>query len=202
MAKRIILEALQSTLGKYCSNLDVSTLKVRLFDGKITLKDLKLNVDAVNAELKALPSPPPFHVVGGSLGEVLVEIPWTKLSSKSVKVQISSLTILAETSSSSTSDATEHSSSERQNPLIRQTNVTAQNHTRLKTRQLTHSDLWDVDNEEQEEVRREVGTRTHTHTHTFDHEESPQIFLLTPRLALHSSRFTPRASLLSLRSSP
>ena len=158
MAKRIILEALQSTLGKYCSNLDVSTLKVRLFDGKITLKDLILNIDAVNEMLKALPSPPPFQVTGGSLGEVLVEIPWTKLSSKSVKVQISSLTILVETTSSSPSDAPEYSAAERQNPLIRQTNVTAKNHTRLKTRQLTHSDLWDGDNEEQEEVRGEVGT--------------------------------------------
>mmetsp|Transcript_15183 Transcript_15183/g.28285 ORF Transcript_15183/g.28285 Transcript_15183/m.28285 type:complete len:2956 (+) Transcript_15183:251-9118(+) len=159
MAKRIILEALQSTLGKYCSNLDVSTLKVRLFDGKITLKDLILNIDAVNEMLKALPSPPPFQVTGGSLGEVLVEIPWTKLSSKSVKVQISSLTILVETTSSSPSDAPEYSASERQNPLIRQTNVTAKNHTRLKTRQLTHSDLWDGDNEEQEEASDSFGSR-------------------------------------------
>lgn len=149
MAKRIILDALQDTLGKYVSNLDPTALNVRLFDGKITLKDLKLDVAAVNAELALLPSPPPFTVVGGSLGEVLVEIPWTKLSSKSVKVKISSLTIIAETASTSSNPSNPTALHLNPNSLVRQSMLTSQNQTRLKTRQLTHSDLWDTEGREE-----------------------------------------------------
>ncbi|GMH72961.1 hypothetical protein TrLO_g14104 [Triparma laevis f. longispina] len=149
MAKRIILDALEDTLGKYVSNLDPTALNVRLFDGKITLKDLKLDVAAVNAELALLPSPPPFTVVGGSLGEVLVEIPWTKLSSKSVKVKISSLTIIAETASTSSNPSNPTALHLNPNSLVRQSMLTSQNQTRLKTRQLTHSDLWDTEGREE-----------------------------------------------------
>eukprot|EP00578_Thalassiosira_sp_NH16_P016859 CAMPEP_0181120404 /NCGR_PEP_ID=MMETSP1071-20121207/24140_1 /TAXON_ID=35127 /ORGANISM="Thalassiosira sp., Strain NH16" /LENGTH=51 /DNA_ID=CAMNT_0023205061 /DNA_START=91 /DNA_END=243 /DNA_ORIENTATION=- len=51
MAKKAILEVLESTIGRYVLNLDAESLNVAVWSGKIELQNLRLDVSAVNAEL-------------------------------------------------------------------------------------------------------------------------------------------------------
>ena len=49
MAKKAILEVLESTIGKYVLNLDAESLNVGVWAGKVELQSLQLDVNAANA---------------------------------------------------------------------------------------------------------------------------------------------------------
>ena len=51
MAKNIILDVLENTIGRYVLNIDAGSLNVALWSGKVELKIVKLNVNVVNSEL-------------------------------------------------------------------------------------------------------------------------------------------------------
>lgn len=87
MAKKAILDVLESTIGKYVYNLDAQSLNVAVWSGKIQLHNLELNTEAVNAKLaqNAQFAPNlaiPFRVVGGIFEQFQVDVPWAKLTSK------------------------------------------------------------------------------------------------------------------------
>jgi hypothetical protein len=87
MAKKAILDVLESTIGKYVHNLDAQSLNVAVWSGKIQLHNLELNTEAVNAKLaqNAHFAPNlaiPFRVVGGMFEQFQVDVPWAKLTSK------------------------------------------------------------------------------------------------------------------------
>jgi len=101
MAKSVILDVLEHTIGKYVLNLDASALNVAVWKGNIELHSLKLDVNAVNSELakQAADAPNlavPFRVVSGSFDSLEVEVPWTKLSSRAVVFRAKSLHVQLE----------------------------------------------------------------------------------------------------------
>mmetsp|Transcript_2476 Transcript_2476/g.5220 ORF Transcript_2476/g.5220 Transcript_2476/m.5220 type:complete len:2925 (-) Transcript_2476:1534-10308(-) len=89
MAKKAILEVLESTIGRYVLNLDAESLNVAVWSGKIELQSLQLDVAAVNAELsrRAHEAPnlaSPFKVTEGRFETVQLDVPWARLSSRPV----------------------------------------------------------------------------------------------------------------------
>ena len=101
MAKKAILDVLESTIGKYVKNLDAESLNVAVWSGKIQLHSLELNIDAVNAELdrQAAEAPNfaiPFRVIGGSFGSFEVDVPWARITSRPVVLRAKGLEVFVE----------------------------------------------------------------------------------------------------------
>ena len=101
MAKQAILDVLEKTIGKYVKNLDAESLNVAVWQGQIELHSLELNLDAINAELarQAAESPNlaiPFRVIDGSFGSLHVEVPWTRITSRSVVFRAKGLKVTVE----------------------------------------------------------------------------------------------------------
>ena len=101
MAKKAILEVLESTIGKYVLNLDAESLNVAVWSGKIELKSLELDVGAVNAELsrRAHEAPNlavPFRVCEGRFERVRLDVLWARLSSRPVAFRAGGLWVHAE----------------------------------------------------------------------------------------------------------
>ncbi len=101
MAKKAILEVLESTIGRYVHNLDAESLNVAVWSGKIELHNLQLDVSAVNAELRrrAIEAPNlacPFRVRGGNFDSVQLDVPWARLSSRPVVFRAKGLRVLME----------------------------------------------------------------------------------------------------------
>ncbi|KAL7472999.1 hypothetical protein ACHAXS_013378 [Conticribra weissflogii] len=89
MAKKAILEVLESTIGRYVRNLDAESLNVAVWSGKIELQSLQLDTVAVNSELsrRAHEAPNlacPFRVLEGRFEKVQLDVPWARLSSRPV----------------------------------------------------------------------------------------------------------------------
>ncbi len=53
MAKKIVLDVLEQTIGPYVKDPDSlkTALKVKLFSGQITLKNLEINAEAINQKI-------------------------------------------------------------------------------------------------------------------------------------------------------
>ena len=101
MAKAAILDVLESTIGKYVKNLDSESLNVALWNGQIELNSLELNIGAVNAELdrQAAEAPNlalPFRVSGGRFDSLQIDVPWARISSRSVVFRAKGLMIVLE----------------------------------------------------------------------------------------------------------
>ncbi|KAL9187273.1 hypothetical protein ACHAXT_001376 [Thalassiosira profunda] len=101
MAKKAILEVLESTIGRYVLNLDAESLNVAVWSGKIELQSLRLDVAAVNAELarRAHEAPnlaSPFRVREGRFEKVQLDVPWARLSSRPVVFRASGLWVYME----------------------------------------------------------------------------------------------------------
>eukprot|EP00978_Attheya_sp_CCMP212_P034998 scaffold150026_cov62-Attheya_sp.AAC.1 len=101
MAKKAILDVLESTIGRYVLDLDAQSLNVAVWSGKIELHSLHLNVEAVNLELarQAAEAPNlavPFRVTDGSFTSLRVDVPWTNITSKPVVLRAKGLKIFVE----------------------------------------------------------------------------------------------------------
>eukprot|EP00985_Skeletonema_marinoi_P022234 scaffold14105_cov137-Skeletonema_marinoi.AAC.1 len=101
MAKKAILEVLESTIGKYVHNLDSESLNVAVWSGKIELQSLQLDVHAVNSELsrRAILAPNlacPFKVIEGRFDKVQLDVPWARLTSRPVVFRASGLWVYVE----------------------------------------------------------------------------------------------------------
>ena len=101
MAKKAILDVLESTIGKYVHNLEAESLNVALWSGKLELNSLQLNVDAVNTELArhAAEAPNlaiPFKIIDGNFESFQVDVHWAKITSKPVIFRAKGLSISIE----------------------------------------------------------------------------------------------------------
>lgn len=101
MAKKAILEVLESTIGKYVHNLDSESLNVAVWSGKIELQSLQLDIHAVNSELsrRAQLAPNlacPFKVIEGRFDKVQLDVPWARLTSRPVVFRASGLWVYVE----------------------------------------------------------------------------------------------------------
>ena len=84
MAKSVLLDVLEKTIGKYVLNLDANSLNVAIWSGKIELNSLQLDTKAVNFELSNIQPPIPFRVQSGHFVHFQVDVPWANLMSKPV----------------------------------------------------------------------------------------------------------------------
>ncbi|EGZ04672.1 hypothetical protein PHYSODRAFT_535894, partial [Phytophthora sojae] len=82
MAKAIILSILEAQLGKYVAGLRSDSLVVGLWSGELELRDLSLKPHSL-AELQL-----PVAVTSGSVGRVLVRLPWNQLGSASMAITL------------------------------------------------------------------------------------------------------------------
>ncbi|EGZ14344.1 hypothetical protein PHYSODRAFT_401742, partial [Phytophthora sojae] len=79
MAKAIISSILEAQLGKYVAGLRSDSLVVGLWSGELELRDLSLKPHSL-AE--------PVAVTSGSVGRVLVRLPWNQLGSASMAITL------------------------------------------------------------------------------------------------------------------
>jgi vacuolar protein sorting-associated protein 13A/C len=101
MAKAVLLDVLEKTIGKYVKNLDPESLSVAVWSGKIELNSLELDVESINSMLdkKAEEAPNlamPFKVLSGRFESFQVDVPWSKISSSPVVLRARGLSVMVE----------------------------------------------------------------------------------------------------------
>ncbi|GMM33802.1 membrane morphogenesis protein [Saccharomycopsis crataegensis] len=89
MLESLVAGVLNRTLGNYVENFDTKQLNIGIWSGDVTLKNLKLKKESLDAlEL-------PIDVQYGFLGQLTLQIPWSNLRGKPVKVIIEDAYLLA-----------------------------------------------------------------------------------------------------------
>ncbi|KAI9480349.1 MAG: hypothetical protein EXX96DRAFT_521344 [Benjaminiella poitrasii] len=101
MLESVVSTLLNRVLGAYVSNLNYSQLKVGIWSGQVTLRDLKLRREALD-KLNL-----PVDVLEGYLGELTLTIPWNNLRGKPVVIHINDAYVLAVPRNESTMTAEE-----------------------------------------------------------------------------------------------
>ena len=81
---------LNKFLGSYVENFDPKQLKVGIWNGDVKLNNLKLRKEALD-ELDL-----PVNVKSGILGELTMQLPWSNLKNKPVKIFINNVFLLCE----------------------------------------------------------------------------------------------------------
>lgn len=87
MLDKFVANIVASYLGKYFANLDKNQVKVSMWQGNVVLHDLILKENALRSlEL-------PISIKHGVIGLLQVIIPWTRLRSESIRVELSDIDI-------------------------------------------------------------------------------------------------------------
>ena len=84
----VVSDVLQPLLGNFVRGLDRDHLKMSIWDGELLLRDLELKTELLDA------LPVPFRVLGGTIGEIRVSVPWRRLGSEPMLVSIDRLLLL------------------------------------------------------------------------------------------------------------
>ncbi|KAI8644804.1 hypothetical protein BD408DRAFT_104972 [Parasitella parasitica] len=101
MLESVVSTLLNRVLGAYVSNLNYSQLKVGIWSGEVTLRDLKLKREALDKFNL------PVDVLEGYLGELTLTIPWNNLRGKPVVIHVKDAYVLAVPRNESTMTAEE-----------------------------------------------------------------------------------------------
>ena len=88
MLEGAVAAVLQKALGAYLEGIDSASLRASVWDGDIVLSSLSLKTSA----LEALQLP--VRVLGGSVGVVRVQVPWRKLRTDPIVINIEGLWLL------------------------------------------------------------------------------------------------------------
>lgn len=89
MFESLVANLLNRFLGSYIEDFDPKQLNIGIWSGDVKLKDLRLKKDSLD-RLKL-----PVNVKFGHLGELTLQIPWSNLKGKPVKIIIEDLYLLA-----------------------------------------------------------------------------------------------------------
>lgn len=106
MLDKFVANLLTSYLGKYIANLDKHHVKVSLWHGHVVLRNLILKPNA----LRYLDLP--VSVKEGRIGELSVSIPWTKLQSESIRVEIRNVVVIVHPKKAAAFDAAQEEKDE------------------------------------------------------------------------------------------
>jgi vacuolar protein sorting-associated protein 13A/C len=90
MLESLITSIFNRYLGPFVENIDGSQLKLKLFTGRLQLRNVVVKPDAL-ARLLDLP----VRVVAGTIGSINVDIPVSALRSKPIVVQLDEVYVLA-----------------------------------------------------------------------------------------------------------
>ncbi|ELP88186.1 hypothetical protein EIN_224290 [Entamoeba invadens IP1] len=93
MFESIVSDLLMRYFGKYISGLNSQNLQVSLWAGDVTLENLVINENAFSYLLVGVP----LKVIKGTVGKMSLHLPWNKLNSQPVVVQIKDVTIVVTT---------------------------------------------------------------------------------------------------------
>ncbi|KAF2434405.1 vacuolar protein sorting-associated protein 13 [Tothia fuscella] len=89
MLEGLVANLLNRFLGMYVQNFDAKQLNVGIWGGDVKLKNLELRKEALD-QLRL-----PLNVVEGHVGQLTLQIPWSNLRGKPVKVHIEDVFLLA-----------------------------------------------------------------------------------------------------------
>ncbi|CAN6662886.1 intermembrane lipid transfer protein Vps13p [Trichomonascus vanleenenianus] len=89
MLESLVASLLNRFLGSYVQNFDPKQLNIGIWSGDVKLRDLELKKEALD-EFKL-----PVDVIKGHLGELVLQIPWSNLKNKPVKIVIEDVYLLA-----------------------------------------------------------------------------------------------------------
>jgi len=89
MLENVIVPVLNRYLASYVDNLDTSQLNLSLWAGDTVLRNLRLKKEALDKFRL------PINVIEGSIGTLTLNIPWTNLKGKPIKVVIDDIFLLA-----------------------------------------------------------------------------------------------------------
>jgi vacuolar protein sorting-associated protein 13A/C len=89
MLESLVANLLNRFLGMYVRNFDAKQLNVGIWSGDVKLRDLQLRKEALD-QLKL-----PLNVVEGYLGQLTLQIPWSNLRGKPVRINIEDVFLLA-----------------------------------------------------------------------------------------------------------
>jgi vacuolar protein sorting-associated protein 13A/C len=89
MLEGLVANLLNRFLGMYVQNFDAKQLNVGIWSGDVKLKNLELRREALD-QLHL-----PLNVVEGHLGQLTLQIPWSNLRGKPLKVNIEDVFLLA-----------------------------------------------------------------------------------------------------------
>ncbi|CAH2007814.1 unnamed protein product [Acanthoscelides obtectus] len=81
-----ITPILLSYVNRYISNLKPEDSQVSLWGGDATFHNLELNLQVIEQELQL-----PFSFVSGSIRELQIHVPWTKLTSEPITITINTI---------------------------------------------------------------------------------------------------------------
>ena len=86
MFESLVLNVLANYLSTYFSNLTREQLRVGVWAGHIVLSDLELRLDAF-ARL-------PVRLTRGTIGRLQIRVPWSRLRSESIVIQVEDVVLL------------------------------------------------------------------------------------------------------------
>ena len=89
MLESLVANLLNRFLGMYVQNFDAKQLNVGIWSGDVKLRDMELRREALD-QLRL-----PLNVVEGHLGQLTMQIPWSNLHGKPVKINIEDVFLLA-----------------------------------------------------------------------------------------------------------
>ena len=87
-----VAEVLDKVLGGFVEGIDAESLKLSVWNGDIKLRGLLVKADAIEAHLAEAALP--VRVVGATLGEVQVKVPWRNLGSEPMVVRLDRIFIV------------------------------------------------------------------------------------------------------------
>ncbi|XP_059217881.1 intermembrane lipid transfer protein VPS13B isoform X1 [Stomoxys calcitrans] len=73
-------------LAKYVKNIRPQDFQVCLWEGEVTFQNLDLRLDVLEQELNL-----PFEFLSGHIHELVIQVPWTKITSEPIKVLINTI---------------------------------------------------------------------------------------------------------------
>ncbi|KAK9263172.1 N-terminal region of Chorein, a TM vesicle-mediated sorter-domain-containing protein [Lipomyces tetrasporus] len=89
MLEGLVASLLNRFLGAYVKNFDPKQLNIGIWSGDVKLRKLELKREALDKFRL------PIDVVEGHLGELTLQIPWSNLKNKPVKIFIENVYLLA-----------------------------------------------------------------------------------------------------------
>ncbi|KAM8707006.1 hypothetical protein ACLKA7_011160 [Drosophila subpalustris] len=85
-----ITPILLNYVAKYVKNIRDEDAQVSLWEGEVTFQNLDLRLDVLQEELKL-----PIELVSGHIHELSIQVPWTKLTSEPVRIEINTIEFVA-----------------------------------------------------------------------------------------------------------
>ena len=100
LLENVVAKVLQKVLGAFVRGLDEDNLELSVWNGDVRLSNLELRTEVLDA------LPLPVRVLGGSLGEVRVSVPWRNLlGSEPMLLTVDSVLVLMTVPSGDEADA-------------------------------------------------------------------------------------------------